>query len=132
MKRHAFWIFLSVIVLALIILSCSEEEFSAPCGTPATVRDLTGMDGCGYAFELSDGTMVIPVWDIGFCGTPPLPKEVTEDPLYNFQFIDGKQVLIGFEDRPDHATSCMSGRPMKITCLEEVEAVAFVIIGDIS
>ncbi len=101
------------------MFACKEELVTKNCGTSATVRDLTGLDGCGYVFELNDGTRLIPVWDIGYCGTPPLPKEVTEDPLYNFQFTEGKKVIIGYEERPKNATTCMAGRPVKITCLEE-------------
>jgi hypothetical protein len=108
--------------LYVFMIACTEESITRNCGTTATVRDLTGLDGCGYVFELNDGTRLISVWDMGYCGTPPLPKEITEDPLYNFQFTDGKKVLIGYEDRPDHATSCMAGKTVKITCLEEIEA----------
>ena len=103
------------------MFACKEELVTKNCGTSATVRDLTGLDGCGYVFELNDGTRLIPVWDIGYCGTPPLPKEVTEDPLYNFQYTDGKNVVIGYEERPNNATACMTGRPVKITCLEEID-----------
>ena len=101
------------------MFACKEELVTKNCGTSATVRDLTGLDGCGYVFELNDGTRLIPVWDIGYCGTPPLPKEVTEDPLYNFQFTEGKKVVIGYEERSKNATICMAGRHVKITCLEE-------------
>lgn len=124
MKRHAFWILLSVITLAWILLSCSEEQqVPVSCTTPATLRDLKGLDGCGYVFELSDGTQLEAIWEWGWCGTPPLPQGATEDPLYDFEYADGKQVLIGFEERPDWANACMSARPVKIVCLQEVMAV---------
>jgi hypothetical protein len=111
-----------VFVFAALLFACTEEEVTKNCGTQATVRDLTGLDGCWYVFELNDGTRLIPVWDMGYCGTPPLPKEVTEDPLYNFQFTDGKKVSIGYELRPDVATGCMAGKSAKITCLEELDS----------
>ena len=108
-------------VLCASMFACQEEPITKNCGTPATVRDLTGLDGCGFVFELSDGTRLMPVWDVGYCGTPPLPKEVTEDPLYNFQFTDGNKVIIGYEARPNIATDCMGGKPVRITCLEEID-----------
>jgi hypothetical protein len=111
-----------IIMLCTLLLACKDEPITKNCGTPATVRDMTGLDGCWYVFELGDGTRLMPVWDIGYCGTPPLPKEVTEDPLYNFQFTDGKKVIIGYEGRPNHVTDCMDGKPVKITCLETVDA----------
>lgn len=111
--------FTFVFVIALSLASCSEEGESAPvCSTPATVRDLSNLDGCGWVFELSDGTRLIPQ-RMMFCGTPPLPKEVTEDPLYQFDYVDGKQVLINYEIIPDVATICMSGELAKITCISD-------------
>lgn len=109
----------ALVFLLAIFSACNEEHITKNCGTPATVRDLTGLDGCGYVFELSDGTRLIPTWDILYCGTPPLPKEVTEDPLYNFQYADGKSVIIGYELRPKVVTACMGGTPARITCVEE-------------
>jgi hypothetical protein len=57
---------------------------------------------------------------LGYCGTPPLPKEITENPLYNFQWIDGQKVRIAYEEIPDAASICMVGKIVKITCLQEV------------
>ncbi|MFZ5973031.1 MAG: hypothetical protein ACOYXA_15695 [Bacteroidota bacterium] len=122
MKRFAFWIFLGVVALAVLLFSCGEERngLKGACGTPATVRDLSGLDGCSYVFELEDGTRLIAYWEWGWCGTPPLPEGATEDPLYNFEYVDGKKVLIGYEERPDVGGICMAGKMVKITCLEEV------------
>lgn len=104
--------------------SCEEEPMSTSCDNAvlATVKDLTGLDGCGFVFELTDGTKLEPQM-LGYCGTPPLPKEVTENPLYNFQFIDGKQVRIGFEEVTDAMSICMVGKVVKITCIEEINPV---------
>ena len=111
-----------IFIQCVLMFACTEELVTKNCGTEATVRDLTGLDGCGYVFELNDGTRLLPVWDVYYCGTPPLPKEVTEDPLYNFEYVDGKKVIIGYEERSNNATICMAGRPVKITCLEEENA----------
>jgi hypothetical protein len=86
----------------------------------ATVKDLTGLDGCGFVFELSDGSKLEPIRQVIRCGTPPLPKEVTEDPLYNFQFVDGKKVRIAYEEITEAASICMVGKVVKITCLKEI------------
>lgn len=111
-----------VIVSSLTFTGCSEEDItnvSCDQAVPATVRDLSGLDGCGFVFELEDGSKLEPFM-LGYCGTPPLPKEVTENPLYNFEWVDGKQVLIGYEVVPDAASICMVGKIVKITCLEEL------------
>jgi hypothetical protein len=107
-------------VLCVSMLACQEEPITKNCGTPATVRDLTGLDGCGFIFELADGSRLEPQM-FGYCGTPPLPKEVTENPLYNFQWTDGKQVKIGYEEVTNAVSICMAGKIVKITCLEEID-----------
>ena len=107
--------------MAIIFSACDDNRMQVSCndGVRATVRDLTGLDGCGFVFELEDGTRLEPN-RIGYCGTPPLPKEITEDPLYGFEFVDGKQVVIGYEEVDGMASICMVGPIVKITCLEEV------------
>jgi hypothetical protein len=110
-----------IVVLSVVLQSCDYgPDHSRECTTLATVRDLTDLDGCGFVFELSDGTRLIPVWDYGWCGTPPFPDGVQNDPLLDFDFVDGKKVLVGFIDRPDMATICMAGKSVKITCLKEI------------
>ncbi len=110
-----------IFTIILFFTACEKDNMieSKSCIIEATVRDLTGLDGCGFVFELKDGTRLEPV-RLFFCGTPPLPKEVTEDPLYNFQFADGKKVSIGYEETHQYASICMAGKMVKITCLEEL------------
>lgn len=107
--------------MTMMFSACDDNLMRVSCnvGVSATVRDLTGLDGCGFVFELEDGTRLEPN-RIGYCGTPPLPKEITEDPLFDFEFIDGKRVIIGFEEVDGAAGICMVGPIVKITCLEEV------------
>lgn len=122
MKTKVLLVF---VVTLLLFSSCEDEQISkADCDAPvsATVRDLTGLDGCGFVFELEDGTRLEPVRLVYFCGTPPLPKEITEDPLYSFEFVDGKKVKIGYKECEDCASICMVGPIVKITCIEEDEA----------
>ncbi len=110
-----------IILLANLFVSCEEEPIAISCdhAVNATVRDLRGLDGCGYVFELADGTKLEPqmIW---YCATPSLSKKMTGNPLSNFQFIDGKQVKIGFEEIPDAASICMVGKVVRITCIEEL------------
>lgn len=113
--------FSSVVLMTMMFSACDDNLMRVSCnvGVSATVRDLTGLDGCGFVFELEDGTRLEPN-RIGYCGFPPLPKEITEDPLFDFEFIDGKRVIIGFEEVDGAAGICMVGPIVKITCLEEV------------
>lgn len=119
MENSAFMKTIILLLLTNFLFSqCSEEDIKSVCSTRATVRDLTGLDGCGFVFELEDGTRIDPIVTY-MCGTPPLPKKVTEDPLFNFIFAEGKKVLISFEPASD-ASICMAGLPAKITCLSEI------------
>lgn len=106
---------------SFVFWGCDDEPVSDSCdnGVFATVKDLTGLDGCGFVFELADGSRLEPQM-LMFCGTPPLPEEVTENPLYNFQWAEGKKVRITWEEIPDAASICMVGKIVKITCLEEI------------
>ena len=109
-------------ILSLLFTNCKDEQpivITCDNAVLATVKDLTGLDGCGFVFELADGTKLEPQM-LFYCGTPPLPKEVTENPLDDFQWVDGKQVRIAYEEIPDVASICMAGKIVKITCLEEV------------
>lgn len=123
-KRCVQWknqrIMKKLLVLILVIVSaCSKEKITTSnCSVEATVRDLTGLDGCGYVFELNDGKKLEPQI-LMYCGTMPLSPEVTNDPLYNFQFVDGKRVKISYE-QVEGASICMVGPMVKITCLTEL------------
>lgn len=108
------------IIVVLLFTACNDDP-SLVCSTNATIRDLTGLDGCGFVFELEDGSYLEPVLPLLLCGTPPLPKEVTEDPLYNFEFVDGKRVVISYEET-EGVSICMVGLIVKITCIREAPA----------
>ena len=115
---------LTIVALVLVGLwGCESEaiETDKSCAYNATVEDLSGLDGCGYLFKLENGDYLEPVWRWGFCGTPPLPEGATEDPLWDFQFEDGKKVRLGFEQTNDYASSCMKGKMVIITCLEIID-----------
>jgi hypothetical protein len=107
-------------VASLLFKEADQESTS--CKTLVTVRDITGLDACsGFVFELEDGTKLRPVITF-FCGTPPVPKDVQENPLEGFEFVDGKKVWINYEVlETDFADACMVGQYARITCLTEVQ-----------
>lgn len=112
-----------LILMVLVLFGCDEDEQQENCLTPATVRNLTGLDGCGWVFELEDGTRLEPV-RIFYCGTPPVPKDVTKDPLSDFEFIDGKKVFINYESVENAGSICMVGPVVRITCITEARVMA--------
>ena len=109
---------LFILGLSLALLCACEDENKTSCGTHATVSDLRGLDGCGFVFQLDDGSYVQPLIVLS-CGTPPVPAEQFTDPLASFEFVAGKEVLIDFEQTKMGST-CMAGPVVKITCLTEL------------
>ena len=97
--------FLSIIFLIFSSFSgCDETEpIESPCGEMATVKDLTGLDGCGYVFELADATRLelMPM-----CGTPPLSKGL--EMLSKIELRDGFKVSISYTIIPESASICMA------------------------
>ena len=119
MKKKLVYGLLVATIFTSTAFQCGPDPIPTSCSVPAIVRDLSNLDGCGFVFELNDGTKLIPVWEWGWCGTPPLPKGAMEDPLYNFEFWEGRAVLLEYVERKDFATVCMAGKTVKITCLKE-------------
>ena len=98
--KHRYLSLLATGLLALAA-SCQKSDQAPGCGTPATVRNLTGFDGCGYVLELDNGQRLEPH------GTP----------WQNFTPHDGDRVLIGYEVEPA-VSICMVGEGVKLTCIQ--------------
>jgi hypothetical protein len=107
-----------IILLAFTFFQC-ENDSPKDCSTPATIRDLTGLDGCGWVFELEDGTRLEPVWDQGFCGFGEIGEKKS---LNDFELVDGKPVLINYQIVENGVSICMVGPVVKITCISEIDA----------
>lgn len=117
---------LSFLSFSLVQCATTEEHelellSESDCGTPATVKDLRGLDGCGFVFELEDGTTLEPAI-IGWCGTPPISEEQMADPLRNFEWEAGKKVMINYEVLDNMGSVCMAGPIVKITCISEINS----------
>jgi hypothetical protein len=111
---------LSLLTLVLVFFRCADtpNELQS-CDVPATVKDLHGLDGCGWGFELENGKIVFPI-PVFRCGTPPFPENETPDPLANFDWADGKKVSISFDNPMQEIFSvCMAGEYVLITCVSE-------------
>lgn len=105
------------IILLLTLNSCNPAEDlpQADCGTRATVKDLTGLDGCGFVFVLENGTQLQPYY-------PAQSTDGQPSSLQNFPLTDGQQVTIAYELRPDMSSICMVGPVAAISCIQTVAA----------
>ena len=107
------------LILLLSLNSCTEKDLpTTACNTLATVKDLRGLDGCGFVFVLDNGQKLEPVLSTGWCGTPPFPDFQT-NPLQKFTLKDGQRVTIGYK-AVDAVSICMVGQSVEITCISEV------------
>ena len=103
-----------VFVFGFLMMAASCEKDSVNgCSKDATVIDLTGLDGCNFAFELNDGTRLLPERRT-YIQAPS--KE--EDPVYHYQFVAGTKVRLGFEESLAVGI-CMAGRIVFVTCITD-------------
>lgn len=102
--------------LLAALWNCETKEviecFPRDCTTKAVVKDLTGLDGCGFVFELEDGTRLEPERRVYV--QPPKPEE---DPLYYFDLKANEKVQINYQ-ASSAASICMAGQLVFITCIE--------------
>lgn len=100
--RTPFPLLLAALLLAAGV-SCQDADAPEPdCATPATIRDLTGLDGCGFVLELTDGKRLEPhgaLWQA-------YPKH------------DGERVVISYADDPVFG-NCMVGPAVKLKCIRQ-------------
>ncbi len=112
----------SLLLFALVVVGCQKDDVEPNdfCPIPATVRDFSALDGCGWMFELEDGKLLKPLI-VGYCGTGPFPEDHPLAPINNFELRDGMKVRINYTPIPTFATVCMNGTLVDITCMSKAE-----------
>lgn len=101
MKKIIFIIMLLGVTTFTFESCTAGKKASTSCTVEGTIKDMTGLDGCGMMIELSDGTKLNPV----------------EYTVKSFDFEDGQQIRFSYEEI-DAMNVCMSGQTVKITCIE--------------
>jgi len=107
-----------IIAFCLLAVGCEKETSpvdTVGCATEAVVKDLTGLDGCGFVFELADGTRLIPEHRTYI----QAPKK-EDDPIYYFQMKDSEKVKISYRESQLLGV-CMAGPIVFITCITPLE-----------
>lgn len=81
-------------------------EHPIGCTTVGTVKDLDGLDGCGYLIELPNGDLLNPASYPG-----------------GFVFKDKKKIRFDYKILPDAVSICMAeNATVEITCISEIDA----------
>lgn len=96
MKQIALLLFIAFIASSCIKQACSS-------GVKATMKDATGLDGCGYMLELEDGTKLEPI----------------NLETFDFQPKDGQKLRITYDIVTGGGSICMVGDQVEITCITE-------------
>ena len=108
------WIYGFLVILSFSRFECGHTEIKcyAPCGHVATVKDLSGLDGCGFVLELENGSRLIPQ-KLTYVQAP----DPNQDPGYYFNFVDGQKVCFDYRET-DGADACMAGKLVFLTCIK--------------
>ncbi len=105
------------------MLSCNEDDLEASAPLPkesssVTVRDLTGLDGCGLVLELPNGDYLEPYF----------PSASERDSQYysttqwdDIEPRDGLKLRMAYDTLSDRVSTCMVGSIVGITSLEVVD-----------
>ena len=94
-----------ILTVFLFIISCDDNDKTIVCDIKATLRDYTGFDGCGFVLVLQDEEVL----EMG---------EFDEEPI--FQFFDGMEVSISYEEMQAMTSICMVGSVVRIRCIERI------------
>ena len=97
---------------ALALPNCHEklpqpEPVVPTCTTAATVRDLTGLDGCGKVLVLNNGQRLQPVGNV----------------WQAFRATEGQKVLMDYKASPNAVNTCTVGQVVELTCIRELVTV---------
>ena len=113
--RYSLVVLLYVLILLLVgaAMGCSKQTVSPQslaCQTKATVKDLSGLDGCSYVLVLESGEQLEPILDAG----QPTPT------LKGIVLRDGMPVTLSYQERTDRVSICMVGKIVEVTCFGEL------------
>ncbi len=99
-----WYFFLALTWIAISEPACKKDgaaDTGCPAGVPATFRNLTGLDGCGFVLELDNGTRL----EIAN------PNDLAVAP------VEGLKVAVEYTNRPDLASVCMVGPIVQVNCI---------------
>lgn len=93
-----------IVTLFLNFPGCQKEEPVISDELQGTVKDYTGLDGCGFIIELDNGEKLE-------------PAEIVDTA---FVLYDGQRVLVTFSELKDMGSICMVGKIVRIETIEEM------------
>lgn len=98
---HKLLILLSCFFI-LVASKCENGKGEAKCTEMGTIKDFSGMDGCGMMIVLDSGEKLQPI-------------EYDSDKP---EIRDGQRIKFAYKEAKDQMGICMSGKMVKVTCIE--------------
>ncbi len=99
--QQKVFIIISIITFHIVLLSC-EKENVCENSQIGILKNLTGLDGCGWIIQLADSTKLEPI--------------NLDD--FEIELTEGKQVCIQFHERKDLGSYCGVGKVVMIDFIE--------------
>jgi len=98
---------ITFLAAVLLFVACgSQKNASESCDTWGTVRDYSGLDGCGFLIELQNGGKLNPV---------KMPE--------GFRLKDGQKITFSYSVLTDMMSICMAETELvEITCIHKTKA----------
>lgn len=85
----------------IFVFSCSKESGCSD-SEHVIMRNLTGLDGCGWVLQLDDGSKLE-------------PQNLND---FEIEFVEGKSLHVSYKEI-DAGSICMVGKIVEIKCLVE-------------
>lgn len=85
----------------LFVFSCSKKS-GCSNSEHVILRNLTGLDGCGWVLQLDDGSKLE-------------PQNLND---FEIEYVEGKSLQVSYTEI-DGASICMVGQIVNINCLVE-------------
>lgn len=101
MKNKALKIISSLLFTVVLLASCSKNVCEN--SEKAEFKDLTGLDGCGYVIELSNGDRL----------------EAINLGDFDIEVTDGKKIWVNYHLSSGMVSICMVGEIVEIDCISE-------------
>ena len=94
---------IAFVFLSLFLFSC-EKETTNKCenSQEGILKNLTGLDGCGWIIQLSDGTKLEPI----------------NIDVFDIELLENKSVCIQYHERKDLGSYCMVGKVVEVDFIE--------------
>lgn len=101
-----------IMLMMFGLLACQEDKkenkvpvfLNYPCNETGNIRDYTGLDGCGFVIELTNGQVLEPLF--------------VDDSTFVFE--NGKPITLSYQEETGYGSICMVGKIVRITCIAEL------------